>query len=443
MKIIKSSKSNFLVLADILILYFSLYLTLAFRYLEFPDVSIWLAHFYPFSIVFVFWLIVYFISGMYEKHTLLFKKNILNILVNAQIINATLTALFFYLIPYFGITPKVNLLLFLITSSLTMAIWRIYFVSSFGFKYKSNALIIGSGEEMEALVLEVNNNQIYNITFCSILDLDDYDTEQLKKVFERKIKENNIQNIVLNIRDQKIQPLIPYMYDLLFSSVNFLDIHKVYENIFNKVPISMLGYNWFLENITNDNKNNIYSFLKRGMDIFLGLILFLFSLFFYPFVFLAIKIDDGGKVFFRQKRVGQGGKDIEIIKFRSMPEGEHKTPTKIGRFLRKSRIDELPQLINIIKGDLSLIGPRPEVPSLVSKYKQEISYYDVRHLIKPGLSGWAQIYYQENPHFLDIDVENTKTKLSYDLFYIKNKSFVLDIKIALKTIKILLSRRGV
>ena len=115
--------------------------------------------------------------------------------------------------------------------------------------------------------------------------------------------------------------------------------------------------------------------------------------------------------------------------------------TKVGRFLRASRIDELPQLWNVFKGDISLIGPRPELPKLVNLYEKEISFYNVRHLIKPGLSGWAQLYQQTPPKF-SADYGETKIKLSYDLFYIKNRSFFLDIKIALKTIKALLSRSG-
>jgi lipopolysaccharide/colanic/teichoic acid biosynthesis glycosyltransferase len=116
--------------------------------------------------------------------------------------------------------------------------------------------------------------------------------------------------------------------------------------------------------------------------------------------------------------------------------------TKIGNLLRKTRIDELPQLVNVLKGDLSLIGPRPELPNLVRLYEKDISFYNVRHLIKPGLSGWAQLYQKDPPKF-GTDYNQTKVKLSYDLFYIKNRSFILDIKIALKTVKVLLSKSGV
>ena len=116
--------------------------------------------------------------------------------------------------------------------------------------------------------------------------------------------------------------------------------------------------------------------------------------------------------------------------------------TKVGRFLRRTRLDELPQLWNILKGDLSLIGPRPEFPDPVALYGQDIPYYNIRHIIKPGLSGWAQIHQDGEPHH-GIDINGTRGKLSYDLFYIKNRNFWLDLSIALKTIKILLMRKGV
>jgi lipopolysaccharide/colanic/teichoic acid biosynthesis glycosyltransferase len=139
-----------------------------------------------------------------------------------------------------------------------------------------------------------------------------------------------------------------------------------------------------------------------------------------------MSINDGG--------VEQGEKEESISRVQHV--------TRVGRWLRASRIDELPQLWNVLKGDISLIGPRPELPNLVKLYEKEISFYNVRHLIKPGLSGWAQIYQKTPPKF-STDYDQTKTKLSYDLFYIKNRSFWLDIKIALKTIRELVSRRGV
>ena len=189
----------------------------------------------------------------------------------------------------------------------------------------------------------------------------------------------------------------------------------------------------------------------RLMDIIIATPLFIFSLVLYPFVYLAIKLEDGGSVFITQERVGEKDRLFKMYKFRSMTgndSGNYKRGstelrvTKVGAFLRKSRIDELPQLLTVIMGEQSLVGPRPELPALVEEYRKEIPYYDIRHSIKPGMSGWAQIYHENHPHH-GTAVELTRGKLSYDLYYIKNRSFILDLKIALKTIRTLLSRVGI
>jgi lipopolysaccharide/colanic/teichoic acid biosynthesis glycosyltransferase len=246
-----------------------------------------------------------------------------------------------------------------------------------------------------------------------------------------------------------VGPLLPHLYNLIFSKISFIDSHRIYEDIFDRIPLSLVTYSWFLENISVSPKF-AYDFLKRLMDIVVSFLLGVISLVFYPFVWLAIKMDDGGKIFIRQERVGQNNHAIQILKFRTMSvddsgDGEQSRArkiTRVGRYLRASRIDELPQLWNVLRGDISLIGPRPELPKLVELYEKEISFYNVRHLIKPGLSGWAQLYQKTPPKFAT-DYDQTKTKLSYDLFYIKNRSFWLDIKIGLKTIRELVSRRGV
>jgi lipopolysaccharide/colanic/teichoic acid biosynthesis glycosyltransferase len=226
-------------------------------------------------------------------------------------------------------------------------------------------------------------------------------------------------------------------------------MHRVYEEIFDRVPLSLLKYSWFLENISL-TPHALYDALKRVMDITLSVVGLIISLPFWALAYILLKIQDGGQVFSYQARVGQYGKLVNLIKFRTMlfddqggwtGEGRKNEVTNVGKFLRKTRIDEFPQFLNVLRGDVSLIGPRPEFPSAVGEYTKEIAYYGVRHIIKPGLSGWAQIH-GEHPHH-GIDVAQTKNKLSYDLFYIKNRSFILDLKIALQTIKTLLSRSGI
>jgi lipopolysaccharide/colanic/teichoic acid biosynthesis glycosyltransferase len=153
-----------------------------------------------------------------------------------------------------------------------------------------------------------------------------------------------------------------------------------------------------------------------------------------------IAFDDDGSLFFIHERIGQYGDKIKIVKFRSM--NSNKEITKVGHFIRKYRIDELPQLVGVIKGDLSLIGPRPEVPSLVQIYEKDIPYYGLRHMVKPGLSGWAQIKQRIPPKF-DAEIQATYLKISYDLFYLKHRSILLDLYIALQTIKEIVSRKGI
>jgi lipopolysaccharide/colanic/teichoic acid biosynthesis glycosyltransferase len=183
------------------------------------------------------------------------------------------------------------------------------------------------------------------------------------------------------------------------------------------------------------------------MDIFIAGVLAVLSLLVYPFVIFAIKIEDGGPIFIIQERVGQGNRPIKLWKFRSMrgSDGgvwltkEDGRVTRVGRFLRRSRIDELPQLWNVVFGDISLIGPRPDIMDLGKKLAQELPYYTVRNLIKPGLSGWAQLKQDLPPQ----SVAETRIRLAYDLYYLKNRSFILDVTIALKTIKVLLLRKGI
>ena len=163
-----------------------------------------------------------------------------------------------------------------------------------------------------------------------------------------------------------------------------------------------------------------------------------------------MKLEGRGPIFTYQDRIGRNNRIIRILKFRTMlfndngdwqNKGVINKVTRVGNFLRKTRLDEFPQLWNVLRGDISLIGPRPEFPEAVKHYTDEISYYNIRHLIKPGLSGWAQIHQDKHPHH-GLDSLETADKLSYDLYYIKNRSFLLDIKIALRTLKTLLSIAG-
>lgn len=425
---------------DLLIFLVSLWLMLLFRYQESPSQKVFLDHLEPFTILFAVWLLIFFIAGLYEKHTLIFKSQLPNSILNAQLINTAVAVLFFYFIPFFGITPKTNLFIYLLISFAGILLWRLKGQELFGFKKRQKAILVGSGDEMKELKSEVNGNPLYGIEFISSLDLDEMEGLDFQEEILKTVYSEGVSVVAVDLRNEKVEPILPKFYNLIFSKIRFVDMHKVYEDIFDRVPLSLLKYNWFLENISTSH-NPIFDFIKRVMDIIIALILGLISLLFYPLIILAIKFDDGGPVFFRQERIGQNNKIIKILKFRSMTQGSSKQVTKAGRILRKTRLDELPQLWSVLKGDLSLIGPRPEIPEIAFLYEKKMPYYNVRHLVKPGLSGWAQLYQKTPPKFT-ADFDETKTKLSYDLYYIKNRSLMLDIKIALKTLKTLVLTSG-
>lgn len=434
-----------LLLGDILLFVVSLWLALFFRYGQSPKKEIFFDHLLPFSLLFIVWVLVFFIIGLYDKQSIILKLRLSAFLFQGQTINSIIAVIFFYFVPWFGISPKTTLFVYLVISLLLIAWWRIYGYFFLVPRSRERAMLIGEGGEVMELAKEIANNSRYNTDIVSAIDLRSGDTQSISN----EVKSNGASVIAMDFYNDKINSALPSLYNLIFRHLRFIDINRLYEEVFYRVPLSLVRYSWFIQNISTAPKV-IYDSLKRFMDITIALVLIIVSLVFYPFVALAIKLEDNGPVFILQERIGKNNRLIRIRKFRSMSvvaqdengESDPQSVTKVGSFIRKTRIDELPQLWNVIVGDLSIIGPRPELPKFVALYRREIPFYDVRHLIKPGLSGWAQIYHKTPPKF-EASMEDTRMKLSYDLFYIKNRSFILDLNIALKTVKEIVSRRGV
>jgi lipopolysaccharide/colanic/teichoic acid biosynthesis glycosyltransferase len=255
-----------------------------------------------------------------------------------------------------------------------------------------------------------------------------------------------VARIIIHSHSPLAAPLISTMVDRLSTGLQLFDFDDVYEDVFGKVCLLSLNEGWLVKNISHYHSFVMYDIFKRAMDLIIAIPLFLVSLIAYPFVSVAIYLQDRGPVFIKQQRVGEYGTIISLLKFRSMKvsdggvwvtENDDRI-TPFGKFIRNTRIDELPQLMNVIRGDLSLIGPRPDIIDLGNKLKQEIPFYTVRTIIKPGLSGWAQIQQELPPQ----SVEETRERLAFDCYYIKHRSFILDLSIALSTVRILLSRTG-
>lgn len=449
------SRKEWLVLAvgDLVSLFISLWLTLSIRHVEFPSYELFVTHLVPFSILAVVWFIIFIIFGLYEKHTTRFKLALPDLILQSQITNVVIAAIFFFMIPYFGITPKTNLFIFLVVSSLAITVWRLVLFPLFDSKKSIKAVMLGSGKEMEELREEINHNARYNMEIVHSIDLkssenpNDVQQEVLKYIAAGKVSV-----VVANMHDKDLELISPLLYNLSFvqTKIDTIDMAELYEDVFQRVPIALISHEWFVEHITT-RKHMFYELWKRLVDVIGSAVIGLVSLVLYPVIWLAIKFDDNGPLFIAQERVGQAQHTIHMHKFRTMTgavsdSGDEvlkskKRVTRVGKFLRNTRVDELPQLWSVLKGEQSLIGPRPELPALVEFYGEKIPHYRARYIVKPGLSGWAQIRHQEHPHH-GTDIQETRTKLAYDLYYIKHRSIFLDMLIALRTIQILISRVG-
>ncbi len=446
MNLLSKKESVLHVLGDILVLYASLWLVLCIRYWGLPTDEIWATHLVPFSLLFAIWVFVFFVSGQYEKRISFSKQDILVSVLKIQGVNSIIAVLFFYFSPVTQITPKTNLFIYLGISVVLLCLWRYTGALLAGRRNRSVSLV-GRGEEARQLCQDLAGGMSgFEVRYFLDLDCDGVDVDKLIQ----NIYVDGIDFVIVDTKDDAILPILPDFYNLMFSGVQFVEMSDVYEAVYNKVPLQLVKHGWFLENVKS-KPHALYDFFKRTMDMTVSFFLILASLVFYPFVYIALKLDDGKGLFSIQERVGKNNKIIKMLKFRTMTyandggkwqqEGKRNEVTRVGAFLRKTRIDELPQLWNVLKGDISLIGPRPEFDLAVKSYMEQIPYYNVRHLIKPGLSGWAQIYHDNHPHH-GLDVDATSEKLSYDLFYLKNRSIILDAIIALKTLKTLVLSKG-
>lgn len=439
-----------LLIGDFAIFIVSLWGALALRYLELPSAALFETHITPFLILFAVWIGVFFLAGLYDKQTRLFRSRLLPTILYAQTINVALAALFFFLIPTFGITPKTILAIYLAISSPLIFLWRVALYPRLRRARKLKGVLIGTGSDAKALADEIGSDARYPFAFEYVIDTSHAPSHEVIQHACRIAEKDDISFLVVDPSDAALQAALPILYDAAFHKRKFamINLMDLYQEVFDRVPLSMVRYEWVL---AHSNSSLVYDAAKRAIDIGAALVGGLISLVLYPFIILAIKMDDGGDIFITQERVGRFQKPIRIIKFRSMSGNDggkygssgksELQVTRVGKYLRVLRLDELPQLWNVLKGDLSIVGPRPEFPTLAEYYNSRIPYYNARYLVTPGLTGWAQIYHDRHPHH-GADVAATKEKLSYDLYYYFRRSLVLDIYIIFQTVRIVLTARG-
>ncbi|MHB8710397.1 MAG: sugar transferase [Minisyncoccota bacterium] len=430
---------------DFLILIASLWIALVIRNLGFPGLGYFEANLTPFIPIFLLSIVVFYIAGLYEKQTRLVRLEMGERILGAQVANVMLAAVLFFILPL-SIAPKTILAMYLVVSVGAVSSWRFYRAKrERGAGGTTQALLVAGGTAAHDVFEEVNGNDRYLFSFATHIDLVGKRPEELERLIKDACRDGATA-VVIDTRDAAVAPILPALYETMLGGTAFLEFAAFYESIFDRVPLDHIDHAWLLENLPKHH--TLYSVAKRSFDIIFGIVVLVVAT---PFILIAavgLRLL-GGPAFILSKRIGQGGRTFSLIKMRTMLINDHGEPalratnrvTKFGGFLRKTRIDELPQLWNVITGELSFIGPRPELPAIAAVYEREIPYYHARHVIPPGLSGWAQIHDYDAPRG-SADAVRTRRKLSFDLYYLKHRSFGLDIAVTLKTLRALFSFSG-
>ena len=448
-----NSRVLLLFLGDIVIFFATLWLTLLVRYQALPEEALFNDHVLAFFPLFLLWVLVFYMAGLYGKRIILFKTALFGAILRIQLANIILAALYFFFAPGIAIAPKTNLFLYLVISLAFILVWRLYiFPRVTQPTTRERGALIGSAPEAEELAKEVNGNPRYHLEFPVVITPTELCNDYPR--FLARLKEEGVSVLVVDSDNDALRPFLPKLYELAFVSPGYsvLGFHQVYEEVFDRVPLSLLEYDWFLKNVSATS-SFFYPTAKRVIDIVGGLMMGLITVIATPFIAILMRLEGPGPVFIAQDRIGEYGKRIKCYKFRSMRqnkaaskewvvEEKNDNPvTKLGSILRRTSLDEFPQFVNILRGEISLIGPRNDVEGLGKRLGEALPYYHIRYVVKPGITGWAQINQQyEQGNISPQSIEETKVRLAYDFYYIKNRSLALDIVIALKTVKRMLFR---
>lgn len=421
----------------------------------------------------VLWLFSAYIHGLYDPIKIAApEETVLLLIRSGTIVLIVYLFIFFYTAPTI-ILPRGIVVYQIISGFLLISIWRFIYIFVFGQpRFTRKIVIIGAGWAGKTIAQAIHENAFNQYQIIGFIDDDpsitgteielDLENSSIQKKPIRQEGENQLQKLpvlgtahdLFNVVKRNTIPeiVLAITYDIsteLFRSlmdckelgVDITLMSEMYEEITGKIPIEHIGDNWFVSLPMDSAETSVfYAIASRIFDLvgaFIGLALLLP---FLPIVALAIYLDSPGPIFYRQTRVGKGGKEFVIHKLRTMfPEAEKGNPphraelgdsriTRLGRWLRKFRLDEMPQLYNIFKGEMSSVGPRPERPYHLAELDEVVPYHRLRNAVKPGMAGWAVVNYG----YVD-NVESAKVRLQYDLYYVKHQSLMLDFIILFRT----------
>ena len=406
-------------------------------------------------VTFVFGLSLYF-NDLYEFRIVKKRSNLLVHMLRAMVGAGVALALLYFLSPVVsfgrGVTLAASPFIFVLLLS-----WRLS-VSATNLLARGDerVLVLGTGEAGISLVRHIIGHPEYNMKVVGFLDEQGQNigkslvnpcivgaTSDLEEIVSRQ----KVDRVVLSLKDRRGSTPVRELLNLKLAGVRVEEVHNCFERISGRIPLEHLSPSWL---ILSDGfrKSRISLATKRLVDIFVSLAILILVSPLLPLIALAVYVESGGPILFRQTRVGYRGQEFELLKFRSMVQDAEKhgpqwatkqdsRVTRVGRFLRKTRLDEIPQLFNVFRGDMSLVGPRPERKYFCELLVEKIPYFNLRHSVRPGLTGWAQVRFKYSAN-----LDDARGKLELDLFYLKNLSLLVDLAILFETVKVVLLGRG-
>lgn len=404
------------------------------------------------------------IGTVFELYNLQVASNQYQV-VRSIILTASTTVLVYLMTPIY--TPflpsnRIQILFFYVAILLSLFLWRLFYVKFLASsRFEKKVILICDKDQAEELVLALENvDPHYKVMGYVNSDSNHVGKSKKEKDFVKNIDIDKLEDFVIKhsvsevvIASQKTDGITVNLYNqlihLLENGYVIREYTQVYESITNRIPVQYVArdfYRYFP--FSRSNQNQLYLSIVRLLEIVISIIGLAIGLVIAPLILLGNLIGNRGKFFYTQERIGKNGIPFKILKLRTMINNAEANGavftttndsriTAFGKCLRKTRIDEIPQFFNILKGEMGVIGPRPERPVFVCEIAERMPFYETRHVIKPGLTGWAQVNYSYGE-----TIDDSLIKLQYDLYYIKHRSIFLDINILLKTLSTVLFCRG-
>jgi exopolysaccharide biosynthesis polyprenyl glycosylphosphotransferase len=414
------------------------------------------------DVVRLFWLVpLWFllIATLYDPRTVNSKSRTLSgLLVAAGVSLVFYFAIYFYLPP--GELPRLVVLFFLIGLAGLEIGWRMLYIGLMALpSLMQPALVIGAGRAGNSIVRVLAEEVPGHLRVLGLIDDDPTKKGQIvgdaevmggsAKLRELAV-EQEIAVLILAITGEIGGELFQALLDCQEKGIEIVRMQTLYEELLSRVPVGYLDADWIMTSFVDSVRlNDLYAPVKRLLDIIGGAVGSLVFAILLPFLAVVIRLDSPGAVLLRQERAGRAGRPFQMLKFRTMvadaeADGQARWAapgdprvTRLGKLLRKTRVDEIPQFWNVLRGEMSLVGPRSERPELVAKLEKEVPFYRARLLARPGLTGWAQVNYRYG-----WSVEDALTKLEYDLYYIRHRSFWLDVRILIRTLGTVMRFQG-